>query len=277
MSLSQSSLQDFLDCERRFQLRYVLQVAWPAPQAEPQLENERHMRQGARFHRLVQQRLLGIPPERLEALRMEPPLDRWWRAHRLTFPSLLEGLGENLLLLPEVLLMGTLSGFRLTARYDLLAVQPGERILILDWKTSRRRPRRAWMAQRVQTRLYPFLLTQAGAFLNEGLPWEPEQIEMVYWFAEAPSEPMRFPYSAAAQAADRAFFSALTERIAALPRETLLPPTEDERACRFCVYRSLCDRGLRAAPFGEQAEDQAPAAASPAWEMDFDAIEPVAF
>ncbi len=273
--LSQSSLQDFADCERRFQLRYLLRVAWPAPQAEPQLENERRMKQGVRFHRLVHQRMLGIPPEKLETMHMEPPLDRWWRAHSRTFLPLLETFGEAPRRYPEITLLGRMGESRLIARYDLLLVQPGERALIVDWKTGRR-PRRPRMAQRIQTRLYPFLLAQAGAFLNEGQPWEAEQIEMYYWFAEAPSEPMRFPYSAAKREDDRRYLNALLERIAALPTETLRPPAEDERACRYCVYRSLCARGITAAPFAEQ-EDEAAPEESPAWEVDFDAIEPVAF
>ena len=275
MLLSQSSLQDFVDCERRFQLRYLLRVAWPAPQAEPQLEHERRMKQGILFHRLAHQRMLGIPSEKLDAMQMEPPLDRWWRAHSRTFLPFLASLGEPLYRYPEITLMGKMGQFRLMARYDLLLVQPGERVLIVDWKTGRR-PRRPRMAQRVQTRLYPFLLAQSGAFLNAGRPWEAEQIEMLYWFAEAPTESMRFPYSAAAREDDRQYLNALLERIAALPTGELLPPAEDERACRFCVYRSLCARGITAAPFAEREEEAAPEEA-PAWEVDFDAIEPVAF
>jgi hypothetical protein len=59
---SPSSLQDYVDCPRRFLLRHVQQVAWPALVAEPALENERRMRLGAAFHRLVRQHFLGIPP-----------------------------------------------------------------------------------------------------------------------------------------------------------------------------------------------------------------------
>jgi hypothetical protein len=32
---TQSSLQDYLDCPRRFQLRYVLDQPWPAVESEP--------------------------------------------------------------------------------------------------------------------------------------------------------------------------------------------------------------------------------------------------
>ena len=60
---SQSSLQDFTDCRKRFYLRYIQKVAWPALQAEPVIEFERHIQRGERFHRLAQQFLMGIPEE----------------------------------------------------------------------------------------------------------------------------------------------------------------------------------------------------------------------
>ena len=62
---SQASLQDFVDCRRRFQLRYLQRRPWPAVESEPVLENERTMREGAECHHMIQQNLLGIPAERL--------------------------------------------------------------------------------------------------------------------------------------------------------------------------------------------------------------------
>ncbi len=75
---SQASLQDYADCPRRFQLRYLLKIAWPAVQSEPLQEHERFMRQGERFHRLVQQYFLGLPPEMLAAQTKDPDLALWW-------------------------------------------------------------------------------------------------------------------------------------------------------------------------------------------------------
>ena len=65
---SQASLQDYVDCRRRFQLRYLLELAWPAIQAEPAEEQEIHSRQGELFHRLVLQHQMGIPAERLAGM-----------------------------------------------------------------------------------------------------------------------------------------------------------------------------------------------------------------
>ncbi len=77
-SFSQSSLQDYSDCARRFQLRYIDQLHWPAVESEPVVENERRMLEGQIFHRMVQQHLLGVPKEKLERMANSSNLQRWW-------------------------------------------------------------------------------------------------------------------------------------------------------------------------------------------------------
>lgn len=76
--LSQSSLQDYTDCARRFQLRYLERLSYPAVESEPALENEKHLREGEFFHRLVQQHLIGVPGEQVGRLANTDNLKRWW-------------------------------------------------------------------------------------------------------------------------------------------------------------------------------------------------------
>ncbi len=192
---SQGSLQDFVDCPRRFQLRYLDRIAWPAVQAEPILENERHLQQGELFHLMVQQHLVGVPVERLTAMAQgDADLAGWWQAYLDAAPAALPGQR-----FPEVTLsapLGASGERRLVAKYDLVVLTPDGRAVIFDWKTSRHRPPRRWLAERLQTRVYPYLLLHAGVDLNGGRPLAPEQIEMVYWFAGFPDRPERFVYSA---------------------------------------------------------------------------------
>ena len=77
-TLSQSSLQDYQDCPRRFELRYLQRLAYPAIETEPALENEKHQKEGEYFHRLVQQHLIGIPAEQINKLANTENLQRWW-------------------------------------------------------------------------------------------------------------------------------------------------------------------------------------------------------
>lgn len=248
-TFSQSSLQDFVDCRRRFQLRYLQRAAWPALQAEPALEAERFAQQGAAFHRLVQQLLTGLPAERLEPLAAQAGLGEWWQSFTQTAPHF-AGIADpaSLRLYPEITLTASFGNHRLAgnhrllAKYDLLRLSPDGKLTIFDWKTSRQRTQRKWLASRLQTRLYPYLLVRAGAYLNGGNPLTPEQVEMVYWFAVDPHNPEIFTYSQAQFQDDEEFLTGLVDTIQSLP-ETAYFLTPDERQCRFCVYRSLCNRG----------------------------------
>src|SRR5512146_1975965 len=76
--LSQSSLQDYVDCALRFKLRYLDRWSYPAVESEPALENEKHQQEGEYFHRLLQQHLIGISAEQISRLANTPNLQRWW-------------------------------------------------------------------------------------------------------------------------------------------------------------------------------------------------------
>jgi CRISPR/Cas system-associated exonuclease Cas4 (RecB family) len=259
LAFSQSSLQDFVDCPRRFELRYLLGVRWPAVESEPLLEVEQAMMRGQRFHRLAQQYWLGADSERLAAFAQDDSLPEWWR--NFTRFAQTSDLHTCCRLLPEARLTAPIAGQRLVASLDLLAVAPDGRMTIYDWKTSVKRPKRAWLKERWQTRIYPYLLAVAGAHFSPTQAIAPEQIEMVYWFAAHPDEPERLAYSAAQMRQDEADLTALIEQIVrfiaeaqAAPETRLFTMTEHTQRCAFCEYRSLCERGS-AGDFADFEED----------------------
>jgi CRISPR/Cas system-associated exonuclease Cas4 (RecB family) len=246
---SQGKLQDYADCPRRFQLRYVLMQPWPALIAEPAGEAERHMQRGADFHRLAHQHALGLGTERLAKTIHDETLARWWQTY-LAHPPL------NLpptLRRAEAVVAAPLVGHRLVAKFDLLAVEPGQRFVIVDWKTARKHPPRAALAQRQQTRLYRYLAVEAGVTFNSGQRPQPGQVEMIYWFAELHGATDHFPYDTEQHAVDSEYLADLICEIAA-ERGSIWPLTPNERHCRFCNYRSLCERGVKAG-FLEDLED----------------------
>jgi len=247
-AFSQSSLQDYSDCPRRFQLRYIDQVQWPAVDTEPVLENERRQKEGQRFHRMVQQHLIGLPVEKLSQMANSPDLSRWWSnylGHKFDF--------SGYSLYTELTLAAQIGTFRLLAKYDLVAVKPGEQAIIYDWKTYRKRSRDEWMASRWQTRVYRALLIVAGSYLNGGNPFHPEQTEMVYWYTDFPSKPARFPYNAAQYKRD---WDALNGLINEIGNHRHFPLTEDDKKCSFCPYRSYCNRGGKAGVMDEMTESE---------------------
>src|SRR3989304_5372403 len=115
--LSQSSLQDYADCARRFQLRYLERLHYPAVESEPALENEKHQQEGEYFHRLVQQSFLGLPDEKLSRLTAGSNLARWWDNFKIHRPNL-----NGYTIFAELTLSAPLEPFRLVAKYDLVAI-----------------------------------------------------------------------------------------------------------------------------------------------------------
>jgi len=241
---SQASLSDYVECARRFQLRYVLEQEWPAVESEPLVERERLADLGRRFHQLIQQCVHGLPVETLtRSAATDPDLTRWWeRFLELAAGGWRVDAGDDppLVLPPnrraEVKRSVSFGAHRLIAKYDLLAMDDG-RAVIVDWKTERRRPDRAALARRLQTRVYRYVLAKSEPSIA------PDAISMVYWFAEVSSEPEVLPYDSAQLADDEVYLHGLLAEIEGQAGD-IWPLTSDERKCRYCTYRSLCDRGI---------------------------------
>ncbi len=281
-AFSQSSLQAYSDCARRFWLAYVQRLPWPAVEAGPVQEYEEQMRRGSAFHQVLQRAETGLDLDLLAERLDDPELSRWFDAYRRHRPERLPTQHrevERILSTP----FGSEDGaYRLAAKYDLIAADKDGRVVIVDWKTNRRPEPRDLLQRRLQTIVYPFVLVEA----SDGLPWgpvEPEQVEMRYWFAEAPESPQIFHYSADQHAANRTQLQALVHEILRGDSEAdfpLVPDTEQNRKrfCAYCVYRSRCDRGEVAGPLAQIEEANFFAVdLDQALEFTLDEVEELAF
>jgi RecB family exonuclease len=244
---SPSSLQDLVDCRRRYFYRSRLRLSWPAEQAAPMEDFEQQTRLGEQFHRLVQQYFSGVEKSALaQSASQDLKLAGWWeRFLKLGLPR----AGRQYL--PEQMLVWQGSDHRLAAKYDLIEVDPEGKVTIFDWKTTMRPASKAQLAVRMQTKVYPLLLSRAGDVLTSGELIAPEQITMVYWFSEQPDAPVEFVYSSSQQEQDEAVIGGLIEEVIKLDEIDEFPLTEDLRQCKYCEYRSLCDRGVRAGGMDE--------------------------
>jgi CRISPR/Cas system-associated exonuclease Cas4 (RecB family) len=252
---SQASLQDYVECQRRFQLRYLDKLAWPAVETEPVLENERHLQAGAQFHHLVHQHLIGLETEHLARIAQSAEIQTWW----LNYLRFVEGWERSESdCHVETSLSASINNYRLIAKYDVVILNRANdntRVSIYDWKTTSKRPSHAWLINRLQTRIYPYLMVRAGTSLNKGYPIQPEQVEMIYWFANFPGDPERFNYTSLQYEQDGNYLSSLIQEISNLSTEAF-ELTSQEKNCRFCTYRSLCDRGVKAGSMDEVDFDE---------------------
>lgn len=249
---SQSRLQDYADCPRRFQLRYLLDLEWPALETDQALELEAAMRRGEEFHHLLHQHALGVPAALLETTFEDELIGPWWKRYLSWQEAHLPAVRQA-----EISLTTTLgelddagTAVRLTAKFDLVAKLADGTLLIIDWKTGRPPGPggRGRLAARLQTIVYRYVLARAGDWLNGGTPVDPARLRMLYWFAEDGST-IAFDY-------DRAQYRRDEDRLRSLLGEIIgrvdYPLTSDERRCRFCSYRSFCER-----PFVELELDSA--------------------
>ena len=262
-TFSQSALQDYVDCPRRFELRYLRELHWPALETRQAREHEANMLRGQEFHHLLHQHAMGVPAPAIEATIEDETLRGWWRNYLRWQEAHLPARRHA-----ELTLTIPIAETLLTAKYDVVARMPDESFLIIDWKTGRPQSR-ATLADRLQTIVYPYVLSLAGDWLNDGRPIPPERIRMLYWFA-AEEQTVEFQYSVEKQRLDEA---RLTSMIGEIVNRFEFPLTSDERACRFCNYRSLCERGVEAGDLREWEEDGPDAPVS----LNLDEIEEISF
>ncbi len=249
LNYSQSNLQTYLICPRKFELRYIQKITWPAVLTEPVLHMEEQILLGKQFHLFAQQYFTGIDPELIKQQIKNDPLASWWE-------NFLKYINQfiSMKYVPEVSISAYFQKEKIIGVFDLLAIANDGKFFILDWKTNQKKPGRNILFNQVQTRLYPFLLTLSGKQWNNNQEIDPIQIEMIYWFANEPDHPEIFQYSQHQFEQDKEYFENLLLQINLTNNgEFLLTP--DERNCKFCQYRSLCNRGIKPGKFDEQFHD----------------------
>jgi hypothetical protein len=237
--LSVHALRTWDTCPRQFALRYRLNRYWPAPEGHVQdAEGERRKRLGEAFHRLVEYQMRGLDPSRsLVAWLPElPELEAMWRTF-VASPETRIPPGASAW--TEQALHAMIAGVPVMARYDRI-VQTGERWQILDWKTGNLAHAR--LVDDWQTRLYPFLLVEAGSALGKG-PIAPNQVEMVYVQVKG-HDTWSLDHSTARHEATRREL----ERRAAAAVAPFDPALHDDpafprnpSACERCPYDTLCN------------------------------------
>ena len=246
-SFSQSNLQTFTYCRRRFYLRYIKKLIWPA-----QLVGDDHYTQdrdaGVRFHRLVHQHFLGFDPALLKKVAEADSDHRvadWFKTFLSNPISRLEGK-----LMPEALYTADIAGHSLSAKVDLLQIDAGT-VTIYDWKTSRKLPTLTILQKQAQSKVYPLVVSKV--FQKDLAAFKPPLLSMVYWEANFPEQTIVINSSQADWEKYEIEITALIDLILSLETEEFVK-TPDIRKCGWCEYRSYCQRGNVAQDWEEHPE-----------------------
>ena len=242
-SFSAKKIQDFIDCERRYELRYVLNQSWPAITSEPILEIESNIQRGNKFHYLIHQFFSGVPEKTLKKTACDDVIINWFD-NFLSFHKTL----KIIKFFSEFPLTAQIGKDKFMAVYDLIYLNENEELNIVDWKTSKYIPKKNTLALKVQSILYPFILNEISTEFLPGTNYSPEKISMRYWYPSSPIENFVFQYGREAHEINRKF---LKNIIGEMQRKKVgeFILTKDERKCGFCPYRSLCNRGISASTF----------------------------
>jgi hypothetical protein len=146
----------------------------------------------------------------------------------------------------EIVLRTRLGDALLVAKYDLLYLSPDGEAVIYDWKTSKRKPDGFELASHWQSILYPYLLAACADEIWPGKNIGPDDIKMIYWFANFPEDAVELSYSSELHGDHEKAILAQIAEISARSGIDDFPLATDESRCSYCVYRSLCNRGISA-------------------------------
>jgi len=172
LTISQAHLRVWDACQRQFHYTYLDHLVAPLP-----INELNALDLGSQFHLILQQKSLGL--EIAALVQDQPQLQKWLAAFQRFEASMAEGeyLTEHRRTLAW---SGGTGELQLAVVYDLLILQ-ADRAIIFDWKTHKKALPELILRQSWQTRLYLYVLAETSNF-------EPEQLDMTYWFANTETQ-----------------------------------------------------------------------------------------
>jgi len=264
---SASMLQDYQDCQRRFELKYVLKQTWPSIPMAPIQEYELHMLRGRQFHFLIHQYFAGIPPAKIKSAVNDDTLLKWFNlflSHFNKFPF--KDIHS------EIRLSANLGNHTIVAIYDLVAQLKSGQIEIYDWKTSLHKPNPDIYHSKMQSSIYPYVLMENLKFLFPNVDTNQfQKISMIYWFPEFPNAAVCMDYEDVNHTENSELLTALLDQIEEKITGSQFPMTLDKNLCKFCQFRSLCNRGVHAGSYQKKEMDHIDCEIF----IDFDALPPI--
>jgi len=257
---SQSSLHTFDYCPRRFYLRYLKKLIWPAQLVSEQNQSK-DRDAGVRFHQLIHQYFLGIELETLQKIAnydSDSRMADWFEKFLQSPYAQLSGS-----LYPEKSFQTEIAGYQLIAKVDLLQIHENQ-IKIYDWKTSQKLPKASSLLRQAQSKVYPLVISRA-------IETKIQKLSLIYWEANFPDQTIELESNESDwQKFEKEISKQIREIISLKDEEFVM--TDDLQKCGWCEYRSFCHRTVSAEQANESYdlenfdEIKIPEEIEPSWE-----------
>lgn len=216
---SQLALSTYLTCQLKFRRRYLEELYWPRPTTKAiELGNDFHAAAERYFLTGEEEKYpepLGAMLEKLYSFRpLEPDT--------IFFPE--QQLRLN-------------SDIKLLAKYDLIVLT--EKAYIYDWKTDKKKIKKSYYQNSMQTMVYRYLLVAAGSGYWGGRVIKPKDVVMCYLNPNYPNEPLYLEYTDKRYKQDEAAIHGIISEIKTRPWDEFLT-AGDKKVCSYCEYSPLC-------------------------------------
>lgn len=232
--ISQSQIQSFQECHWQYFLAHVQKLAWPTPVTPAFQKNAENLRLGKAFHLYVHRTIQGILPTVHTA--PEPAIAKWIENFIAFNP-----LPENAVIYSEKEVTMLSDDFIWLGEFDALAIQENQ-LTIFDWKTSAKPGNEKTLRASPQTRLYLYLLFENRFRFAANKELMAENLEILYWYPNFPTAPVRIQYSHEQALADEAYLRHTANSMRSDKPEDY-PQTTDENKCARCRFQTFCHRG----------------------------------
>lgn len=247
-TFSQSNLTIYEKCPRKFYLRDVQKLEWPAPLTDKLDQWQQAIKNGQQFHHLMYQDDLGVDVS--ELVEHDEQLREWWRNFCLHPPKLPNGQTFS-----EMELSIPFANYRLIAKYDRLIFTKEKQVVIVDWKTGTKPKSIVNVANNWQTKIYCYVLVEGGHRLFPIEKIKPEHISFLYWYVNYPEETIQIEYNSDHHQHIKQELAVIIQKITSHTQSEEFVKTGNFDLCAECQYRSYCERGRTPSEIFEVDED----------------------
>ncbi len=217
---SQSSLDTFLTCNRKFKYQYIDSIRW----GEIEEELAEKFKKGEKFHTLAERYFSGIPTG--EEFLEEEDLKEYFNNLKDTFL-----INKDYEYKAEYEIRYRNDNIKLMARYDLIVFKK-DSVEIWDWKTGNKKLQEKYQKEKLQTKIYLYLLKE-----KLGDKVKAENISMNYWQPQYKNDWVTINYSDEMHSRNK---KELKELMKDILEEEKFEMTENKKACQYCDFKKIC-------------------------------------